>query len=751
MISIITKFIMLDAIFLREQVMMDQTGVQNFYIKFFIHFCVQVGCEETRIPPNMSQSEEKKAAISEHVSLPTAENQELCQEATFAQNAAISLLQAENQKLRTQLQSMENMVEKIFSKDQVRMLQGQNISHWSNEDVIKALKFRYALSVKGFEYLRNTGYPLPSYSTLMRRIQSLNIQFGIFHDVLDLLRLKASIMEPSDKFCVLSCDEFLINEQLDYDKSSGVFIGYVSLGDDESLVGQKMLLVVVRGVKNRWKQIIGCHVTRKERMEPELFSNFLLQCIDELEKCGLRVIVFSSDLDGRNKSFLNSMNISASQMGKCINSFSFNKRDIFVIPDICHLLKNLKSSVLSQPVFLPSDYVEKHNLGDFNVVRGSYVIELWNHEVSNNMEKRLLHHLRREDVYPSNFDKMNVGAAVRFFSPKTASALQTATKMGILPPGAVATAQFILTMYEWFTIVSSQLRKTSITARNCDVKYIFLNSIIDLFKNIVFTKGWKPLNYGIVIATTSFCDVAEFLFHSEFEFVLGHRFTQDATENIISQIRNKEGKMPSALKAMRAIKSISVSQFVSKVKNSCYLSESDEFLLDFCKNKKKTNVYETIPSNINDVLNFDIQTFSISDFAETIDTYDTNSIFYVAGSTTLAVGKKVCSDCVAFLYEDNLPNIEFVQKAKTFTDVANKGGLKYPCFETFLLVLHCEMYYTAFREYLHKNSNVYLIKSIIEFIEIDFPTCCSIKEKIVYHYFNVSSFCTTSFTANLVL
>lgn len=110
----------------------------------------------------------------------------------------------------------------IFTEDQVKLLLGQHISQWPNEDIVKAPKLRFALSVKGFEFLRNTGYPLPAYSTLMRRIQSLKINFGIFNDVLDLLTFKTSTMEVLDRYCVESCDEMLINEQLDYDKSTGL-------------------------------------------------------------------------------------------------------------------------------------------------------------------------------------------------------------------------------------------------------------------------------------------------------------------------------------------------------------------------------------------------------------------------------------------------------------------------------------------------------------------------------------------------
>lgn len=108
------------------------------------------------------------------------------------------------------------------------------------------------------------------------------------------------------------------------------------MGSDTSLIGQKALSVVVRGVKIRWKQINGCHITRKEKLDPQLFGNFLLDCIQALQECGLRVIAFSSDMDGRNKAFLNLLNISVSQMEASVNSFFFNGNIIYVFPNICH-------------------------------------------------------------------------------------------------------------------------------------------------------------------------------------------------------------------------------------------------------------------------------------------------------------------------------------------------------------------------------------------------------------------------------
>lgn len=221
-----------------------------------------------------------------------------------------------------------------------------------------------------------------------------------------------------------------------------------------------------------------------------------------------------------------------------------------------------------------------------NIVDGNLIETFWKIEIEGKREIRRLHHLKEEDIYPSDFDKMNVGAAVRFFSIKTAVALETALEEGNLPRNsAITTAWFIRRIAEWFSILTSRIRKTSITARNCDRKYIFLHFMIELFQNPVIGKEWKPLNYAVILSTLSFCDVAESLFLREFDFILGHRFSQDATENIFSQIKKRAGKTPNMLQCLEAIRTLSMAQFISPVTNTNYMSDADVFLLDSCATK----------------------------------------------------------------------------------------------------------------------------------------------------------------------
>lgn len=66
---------------------------------------------------------------------------------------------------------------------------------------------------------------------------------------------------------------------------------------------------------------------------------------------------------------------------------------------------------------------------------------------------------------------MHVGAAIRFFSLKTAVAIELGVKLNILPIEAITTAHFIRLIHEWVSLTTSKVRKTSITKRNKENKY----------------------------------------------------------------------------------------------------------------------------------------------------------------------------------------------------------------------------------------------------------------------------------------
>jgi len=57
--------------------------------------------------------------------------------------------------------------------------------------------------------------------------------------------------------------------------------------------------------------------------------------------------------------------------------------------------------------------------------------------------------------------------------------------MEALPSDAISTAHFIRLIQEWFSLITSKVRKTSITKRNKKKKYDFLLKIITVTENTV--------------------------------------------------------------------------------------------------------------------------------------------------------------------------------------------------------------------------------------------------------------------------
>ncbi|KAL5246115.1 hypothetical protein ACI65C_013523 [Semiaphis heraclei] len=492
-------------------------------------------------------------------------------------NDEIARLQMENTNLKNIIEEKDATLRSFLNDDQVAATK-KTPREWSKETIIKGLKLRFALGVHGYKYLRDTNYPIPAYSTLTKRLREFKLKFGIFHDVLELLKHKVQSMDSNDRFCVMSVDEMEVSKELSYDKNSTETFGFITLGND-NMLGGKLLLVIIRGLKNKWKQVIGCHLTDSS-LDNQSFKQFIQQCIESVESCGIHVLTLSSDMGNTNRALWSSLDVKVKKDGIRKNTFDFNSHNIFIMPDICHLLKNLKSSLLKNDIILPKEYCENEGLSS-QVVKGSFVVSLWEYEINSNKELRSLHHLKREDMWPSNFEKMHVGAAIRFFSLKTAAAIELAVKLNVLPSDAITTAHFIRLIQEWFSLTTSKVRKTSITKRNKEKKYDFLLKIITITENTVFGHGWKPLNAGIIMATLSIIGICETLFNNGFDFVLCHRLTQDAIENIFSQIRRKAGATPTAFQCLQALKLISTSQFLSDVDRSNYCNDNDIFLIDF--------------------------------------------------------------------------------------------------------------------------------------------------------------------------
>ena len=107
----------------------------------------------------------------------------------------------------------------------------------------------------------------------------------------------------------------------------------------------------------------------------------------------------------------------------------------------------------------------------------------------------------------------------------------------------------------------------------------FLRSVISVFKSMkIGERGdWKPVQSGVLMATTSVLDIQEELLNDGYQFLLTSRLTQDCLENLFSVVRLKNS-VPSFQMC-----NISIAQFLKPPggNHGNYQEDDREFAVDF--------------------------------------------------------------------------------------------------------------------------------------------------------------------------
>jgi len=126
------------------------------------------------------------------------------------------------QQSRQREANLESNIAKFLNSDQIEKLKrppnskGRNVT-WSSSTIQRSLAIRSVAGRNGYEYLRTLKYPLPSYRTLCRHMQTAPFAPGIQHDVLKWLQLKMEKKSDSEKLCVLLVDEMQLKPTVELD------------------------------------------------------------------------------------------------------------------------------------------------------------------------------------------------------------------------------------------------------------------------------------------------------------------------------------------------------------------------------------------------------------------------------------------------------------------------------------------------------------------------------------------------------
>ena len=94
--------------------------------------------------------------------------------------------------------------------------------------------------------------------------------------------------------------------------------------------------------------------------------------------------------------------------------------------------------------------------------------------------------------------------------------------------------------------------------------------------------SWKPVQTGVKLSTTSMiCLVQEVLSSPNIKFILTARFTQDALENLFSQIRGQGVPHPQPIQFRQALRLVCLGHFMMIPNSSNYEEDNTPMLLDF--------------------------------------------------------------------------------------------------------------------------------------------------------------------------
>jgi len=232
------------------------------------------------------------------------------------------------------------------------------------------------------------------------------------------------------------------------------------------------------------------------------------------------------------------------------------------------------------------------------------------------------------------------------------------------------------------------------------------------------TSVWKPIQAGIRLTNKSFISLHQELVVSnkDLKFLLFGRVSQDALENVFSQIRSKGVSHPQPSKFRTALKLVCLSNVLYSHPRSNYELDESPSMLDFFKKTQPSKVQEqpSMEENSSTVTSEAVK-FLSSDC-------EMNGLYYLCGwSVKKVVRKLACGPCeksltVSHLELPALNNFSMLTLIKSYT----KNPLQFDGqdFTTYL----CHPSPTAFNFLKHVES--IFRSNINQCLLVDDPVAC---------------------------
>ncbi len=427
--------------------------------------------------------------------------------------------------------------------------------------VIQRLAFRFKAGKNGYESFRKRGYPLPSYRTLCRKIESIEIRPGIQSEILEIRSYDRPSNEE-EKACILLIDEIEIKPGFTYDQQQKCFLGSISTEFQNKLIrlttsskkssvelaATHILVFLVKHIYTKSKFIAAYYLTGNSMSNKSYYSTTkdVIKAIETMIKYKIHSV--TTDIEPNNLKLWKEFGIESKR--NSIQTFASHpndsNRNLYFIADVAHLIKNLRNSLLSQDYKESDEIKQKYSLNS-DLISFKYIRSLV--ETEKGREIKAQHKLTENHINIPHFKKMNVALAAHVFSKNTSASIRLIHECDIVGDGTLSTALFIDIFSDCWNVLNANKNSEYIldeTDRNFLRNINILQTTSNFLHGINSVKDtkWKPIQAGFKLTINSLISLQEYLSKRGIKKIIPNKHTCDAIESFFSQIRSQNNPHP---------------------------------------------------------------------------------------------------------------------------------------------------------------------------------------------------------------
>lgn len=411
-------------------------------------------------------------------------------------------------------------------------LRHQTRADWTEDEKQIALSLYYK-APNVYKFMRDRGFKLPCITLIKKWINVNNVSPGFTTEVFDKVKLKAKLMTPTEKQCVLLFDEMCLRKSLEYNSKFDLIEGFEDLGPlgrNEKLATHATVFML-RGINKPWKCPLA-YVLSNNALKSQSLALLLDLCIEKVLDANLDLKATVCDLGSTNSAALKLWGVT-----KDFPYYCFGSKKIYCLYDYPHLLKCVRNTLLKRDFLV-----------DGNVVSWKDILEFYEIEKKSSSDCRAAPKISERHVNPQAFQKMSVKLATQIFSNSVSRGMKAAISLGQLKSkSSTNTANLLGKLNDVTDSLNSKhmddknpykqpLSNTNLRPLNC------------LEAAIPYVQTWKTLNglnppcfEGLVQTLRGILMLYEDIYSSGNKFLLTGRFNQDPLENLFGVLRHRGG------------------------------------------------------------------------------------------------------------------------------------------------------------------------------------------------------------------